>query len=219
MRWLGAASGGMVQPTPIVDLGISRNGRFAVTSDARCVFRVFDVQTGQGTGEARVPAKWKAKFDHLRAVSVSDDALAFSPDGARVVTCYHEQRIEVRTVSSGKRVSTIASPAPSTFGIAVSIGAKWIAICTDSSTIYVVDLARGTRAHHFKLPKRTLGPVALSPDGRWVAASDQTTTAVWSLASGERKHAVKAGAHSLAFSPDSTQLAIGGSGRLGIVTL
>lgn len=70
-----------------------------------------------------------------------------------------------------------------------------------------------------RLPRRTTGPVALSADGRWVAASDQVSTVVWSVATGERRHAIQAGARSLAFSPDSAKLALGGAGTLGVLVL
>lgn len=455
IRWLGATDGALTQPKPIVDIGISRNGRFVVTSDPLCVFRVFDLRSGHRLPEAKVPAKLRAKFDELRDLSVSDDgrrvvgqlenwvisgdvtawepqvrassrlfgraralpdarswahlhggldaydgentqrrvvdlttgepiatastdlwavsadgsvlvaargasvvpcdprtfeeleaapplrtnvrglgwepsggylwsaddehahrwslrddrvdttiaipstedgtlvaangralivrssyksaerlslpsgersgtsdgswrelpvsfdgshfarftgtsmqiktwddevaaewavservsAGAFDPDGTLFVTFYRGGRVDIREAASGVLVAELQSGAPRTFGVAVSPGARWLAICADSQRVYVVDVAQRALAHVLRLPMRTTGPVALSADGRWVAASDQVSTNVWSVATGERQHALKAGAHALAFSPDSAQLALGGAGTLGVLVL
>jgi hypothetical protein len=185
------------------ELPVSFDGsRFARTTGMSMQIKAWD-------GE--VAAEWPS--------SLRVSAAAFDPDGELFVTCYRGGRVDIRKTATGALVAELESGAPRTFSIAVSPGARWLAICSDSPKVYVVDVARRKLAHVLRLAKRTTGPVALSADGRWIAASDQVSTLVWSLATGEKQHAVKAGARSLAFSPDSTKLAIGGAGTLGILAL
>lgn len=185
------------------DLPVSFDGsRFARSTGTSMQIKTWD-------GE--VAAEWPS--------SLRVSAAAFEPDGELFVTCYRGGRVDIRNAATGALVAELESGAPRTFDIAVSPGARWLAVCSDSPKVYVVDVALGKLAHVLRLAKRTTGPVALSADGRWIAASDQVSTVVWSLATGERHRAVKAGAHSLAFSPDSTRLAIGGAGRVGVLGL
>lgn len=173
----------------------------------------------RSTGASIQLQTWDEKITAEWPVSAKVSAAAFSSDGERFVTCYRGGHVEVRRVATGAILSTLESGSPRTFSIAVSPDARWLAVCSDSPSVYVVDIERGATAFVLRLSRRTVGPVALSGDGRWVAASDQRSTVVWSLATGDRAQVVQAGAHSLAFSPDSRRLAIGGDGRLGIVTL
>lgn len=118
MRWLGVSEVGLTQPTPILDVGISRNGRFAVTSDPRCVFRVFDLEREQCVADAKVPAQWKATFDSLRKVSVSDDGrrVVGQLDGCVVsgdVTAW-DPAVRPSTTFFGR--ARALSPAPVRFG-------------------------------------------------------------------------------------------------------
>lgn len=182
-----------------------------VSSDGSHFARFTGTSMQIKTWDDEVAAEW--------AVSERVSAGAFDPDGTLFVTFYRGGRVDIRKAASGVLVAEFESGAPRTFDVAVSPGARWLAICADSPKVYVVDVAQRALAHVLRLPRRTTGPVALSADGRWVAASDQVSTFVWTVATGERQHAIKAGAHSLAFSPDSAQLALGGAGALGVLVL
>ncbi len=70
---LGASSG-MRQPTLITALGVSKNGKFAVTGDEQGVARVFDVSIGACVAQVELPKKrLRPGQRELLAASISDD--------------------------------------------------------------------------------------------------------------------------------------------------
>lgn len=70
---LGASSG-MRQPTLITALGISKNGKFAVTGDEQGVARVFDVSVGACVAQVELPKKrLRPGQRELLAASISND--------------------------------------------------------------------------------------------------------------------------------------------------
>ena len=71
VQWLGA-SNELRQETAILDLCISRNGRFAATVDDQHVIRVFDLAAGTCRGFVKIPAKSLKQFEQVSGVSVAD---------------------------------------------------------------------------------------------------------------------------------------------------
>lgn len=68
------ASAGMRQPTLITALGLSKNGKFAVTGDAQGVARVFDVSVGSCVAQVELPKKrLRPDQRELLAASISND--------------------------------------------------------------------------------------------------------------------------------------------------
>lgn len=68
------ASAGMRQPTLITALGLSKNGRFAVTGDAQGVARVFDVEVGSCVAQVELPKKRLRPGQRgVLAASISND--------------------------------------------------------------------------------------------------------------------------------------------------
>ena len=124
--------------------------------------------------------------------------------------------------------------------IAVSPDGKTIASVADDMVCKLWDAETGNELRRFTDHKPTtphhypsmLFAVAFSPDGQFLATGDKVGhTAIWDPATGEklgeletpvlytwdprqRRHSI-GGIRSLAFSPDSKQLAIGGIGQIG----
>ena len=76
-------------------------------------------------------------------------------------------------------------------------------------TVGVWDLERGTRLATLSGPGRILECVAVSPDGRWVAAGDRAHEVhVWSLPDGQRRvfHGHGECVVAVAFTPDGAGL-------------
>lgn len=124
--------------------------------------------------------------------------------------------------------------------LAVSPDGKTIASVADDMVCKLWDAETGKEIRSFTDHKPTtpnnypsmLYAVAFSPDGNLVATGDKVGhTAIWDVGSGEkvgevetpvlytwdprqRRHSI-GGIRSLAFSPDSKQLAVGGIGKIG----
>lgn len=70
---LGASSG-MRQPTLITSIGVSKNGKFAVTGDEQGVARVFDVSVGACVAQVELPKKrLRPGQREILAASISND--------------------------------------------------------------------------------------------------------------------------------------------------
>jgi WD40 repeat protein/serine/threonine protein kinase len=87
---------------------------------------------------------------------------------------------------------------------------------TTCDTIQVCDIASEKRLRTLSLPQREKGTVAISPNGKWVAASNSSPTQVWDLQAAKPgpRYSLSGSASnpdSAAFSPDSETLAVGQS--------
>ena len=83
-------------------------------------------------------------------------------------------------------------------------------------TIQVCDITSGKWLRTLRLPQRDKGTIAISPNGKWVAASNPSPTRVWDLQTAEPgpSYTLTGNASnpgSTAFSPDSETLAVGQS--------
>jgi len=123
--------------------------------------------------------------------------------------------VSIFDARSGARKERFATPnGKSAFGIAVSADAKTLALLCDVSTVFVVDAASGRRIHALRGLSTSGVCVEISPDGKWIAASDEVRTCLWAMTGGKKIWSADSRSWSLAFSPDSRLLLMGGSGTV-----
>jgi WD40 repeat protein/uncharacterized caspase-like protein len=147
-------------------------------------------------------------------------SLVFTPDGemlaaggpSGVALVETKTGRTVRTFSGETTRSGYAIPAQGT-GLDVSPDGRLVAAGGEGD-VFVWDLASGSRRQVLQNPSaRVVHSVKFSPNGRWVAAGNNSgTAALWEVATGERRGSVAHGdqVRSVAFSPKGDWLASAG---------
>ena len=148
-------------------------------------------------------------------------ALAFGPEGRRLVSGGTDQSIRIWDVASGGLEHRLTVSHVEQNALAVSRDGRWLA-ATDFSSLKAVirlwELATGREARHFDIRGSTAYAIAFSPDGQRLACVAQlygsggrrSEVQVWDTATGKewRTLAVVGQTMScLAFSPDGRMLA------------
>lgn len=157
----------------------------------------------------------------------------FTPDGKRLISLADDRAVRVWDVQTGEEKQVLRLPAhledaksleQRAQGAALSADGRLLAVAVASprqgeSWVYLLDLEGKQVARVFKGYARLLWAVALSRDGKWLAAGGAGgTVLVWDVASGETKHRLDGTAplvRAVAFAPDGKTLAAGeGSGAV-----
>lgn len=73
VRHWGQSPSTLSQPNPITALGLSSDGRFAVTADRQGSIRVFELAAQRLVATVKVPRKWMGRFGGVEQLSVSND--------------------------------------------------------------------------------------------------------------------------------------------------
>jgi WD40 repeat protein/tetratricopeptide (TPR) repeat protein len=154
--------------------------------------------------------------------STTTARLALSADGRRFAqpAGEHGMDLKVCEVSTGKEILTLRGHTSQVGSAFFSADGLRLA-SLDLREVKVWDLANGHLLHTLRAPERTRPPnwdsetyasVALSPDGRWLAAAGDYVR-VWDALTGQEIQTLRGHLGwvlSLAFSPDSRRLASGG---------
>jgi WD40 repeat protein len=166
-----------------------------------------------GTGNATLGSLLVRYHGHADRVN----AVAWSPDGAHIVSAGDDKTVQVWEAITGDHLFTYTGHADRVNAVAWSPDSKLIASASSDSTVQVWEADTGiylfTRIGH---RDRVLS-LAWSPDGKLIAsAGDDKTVQVWEAATGHhlftyRKHSdwVRA----LAWSPDGKLIASAGDDK------
>jgi WD40 repeat protein/transcriptional regulator with XRE-family HTH domain len=138
--------------------------------------------------------------------------VAFSPDGARIVTNGYYPAANVWDAISGRAVFTLTAHTDVVEDVAYSPDGKRLATASRDGTAKVWDAATGQQLMTLAGHTTAVVSVAFSPDSTQVATGSLDGTAkVWEAATGELLQNLPsqaAGVTSVAFSPDGAELAV-----------
>jgi RNA polymerase sigma factor (sigma-70 family) len=151
--------------------------------------------------------------DRLRteAVHVSESAVRFNADGSRLAVGVADPgKVFVIDTATGRALWTAPLGGGTPHGVAFGAD-NAVAVSDGGATVRMFD-SKGNAAGVLTRQHAGLGQLALSPDGKWVAANDRMVgLVVWDRASGKFAWSNKTRAEdALVFSPDGRSLAHAG---------
>lgn len=193
-----ADSGAVFFPVPLP------GGRAATASDATGA-RVWDLATGQlvTTLEGHTDRAW---------------ALAGSPDGTLLASGGREGTAVLWEAATGARLRSLGEPGGEVTCVAYSPDGALVALGRGNAKVELCDPATGKVVRPLIGHSGAAMQIAFSPDSRVVATmTGDGIVRLWEVATGYFVRALRAGAFSVAFSPDGMRLAA--AGREGKVTL
>jgi WD40 repeat protein len=208
----------------VTRLAVSPDGKLAATADGNAILHLWSVKDRQ--------QRWKVdtKQDFVETVG-------FTPDGKYCFTGGRDQCVRFWNTTDGSlHHALLAHPGtvlkdprdaeerPVFVHTAVMHpDGRWLITGGDDRLLRVFDIATWTEVREPIRRTNPVGVVAISPDGRWIAAGVHLDGAfLWDTTHAWREHAIHldspvASIHALAFSPDSLRLAIAyGEGKLEI---
>lgn len=142
---------------------------------------------------------------------------ALSPDGKLLATTGQDGQICLWEAASGRRLHTLRGHGPWVFGLGFSPDGKRLASGGRDMTVRLWDVVAGKElsvrpCERGAADQGRINAVAWSPDGKYIAATDDSKGAVhiWDADTGRVVHELsQKGAAALAFSPDGKSLAVG----------
>ncbi|MBO0800427.1 MAG: serine/threonine protein kinase, partial [Blastocatellia bacterium] len=144
-------------------------------------------------------------------------AVAFSPDGKRLVTGSSDNTVKLWDAATGEKTLILKGHTDAVWSMAFSSDGKRLASGTRDGIIKLWDAATGQTLITLTGLLRPVISLAFSPDGKRLAAgSDDRTVKLWDTATGLVLLTLKGhldGVVSVAFSPDGKRLASGSGDR------
>ena len=141
------------------------------------------------------------------------DSMAFSADGALIVTGYENGTVEIWNAASGASVRTIDAHEAYVDGVAFSPpdGSRILSFSSENCALW--DAGSGEPVRIVVGPEHETNSAVFSSDGAQIlTAGEDGTARLWSVATGDNTDTFfgHAEANSLAYSPDGTQLLTSG---------
>jgi WD40 repeat protein len=197
---------------PVQAVAFSPNGRFALTAgeDDAVILWGLPVPGGEALAGLRPGRKAKpveVERDERRYEGHSGEvwAVAFSPDGKRMVTGGKDKTARIWDRESGKTLHVLSGHEGGVTGASFSPDGKWVATCSDDKTIRLWDAEAGKQTGSCLGHTNVLKNVAFSPDGRkLLSAADDNTVRLWDVQTSAelRRFDLPSWARRAAFSPD-----------------
>jgi WD40 repeat protein len=147
-------------------------------------------------------------------------AVAFSPDGGRLVSGSWDRTVKFWEVSTGEQLGAVTNDMKEVQSLAFSRDGRWLATENSSDTTSLRDASTGQEIRTLRSDK-PLGPlgsnwvysIAFSPDGRWLASAlNDKTVRLWDVNTGRKVRdltGLRRAVVYIAFSPNGRLLATG----------
>jgi len=160
--------------------------------------------------------KWSshwAERTNLAGHTGSVRAVAFSPDGKRVLTGSDDTTARLWDAATGAAVATLAGHTARVSAVAFSPDGKRVLTGSDDKTARLWDAATGAAVATLEGHKRSIWAVAFSRDGKRVlTGSDDKTARLWDAATGNAVATLAehtGPVNDVAFSPDGKRILTG----------
>ncbi len=130
----------------------------------------------------------KRKIEPLASMGHSDTvyAVAFSPDGAQVLSGSRDKTLKLWDTVSGHLIRTFAGHSEPVVSVAFSPDGARVLSGSDDKTMKLWDVRTGQLLHTFMERSAWVASVAFSPDGKHVlSGGDDKTLKLWDAATGQ----------------------------------
>ncbi|MEQ1906438.1 MAG: protein kinase, partial [Pirellulaceae bacterium] len=149
-------------------------------------------------------------YGHQKSVM----SIAFSPDGARIVSGSSDNTLKLWDAATGQELRTLQGHTEDVLSVAFSPDGARIVSGSQDNTLKLWDAATGQEQPTLQGHKEYVSSVAFSPDGaRIVSGSLDNTLKLWDAATGQELRTLQGHTkpvYSVAFSPDGARIVSGG---------
>jgi len=160
--------------TTIWNVDISKDGKYAVSTEFNKTFLLWDVKSGQ-------------VLEEMRGHEDVTMAVAISPDNRYIASGSNDLTIRIWDIASHQTVKTFYGPTKEIYDVKFSPDSKILAAASNDNSIRLYDIGNGNMLHLLKGHRDFVIDIEFSPDGHYlISASADRSIYLWDVQTGEK---------------------------------